>query len=563
MIVDDYAKFMQGHFGQRSKQLVPVEQTERILSAPPHLSGDPQFRAQVESYGPAGYGAAWGDGSKFDKGISATGTGNVYDHPVLLQNARTAYGESLQARGLVRRYADTIIDKGLRYLPQPKADILGITMERAELWADDVAERFDCWFGDKRCTRDEVNNGYQLQRFVEVMNRRDGEYFLRLTYSSRKDLLNPLQISVVDPTQILGYGLTDTYGYNQSRYDGIERDPGGREIAYHVMVLESTGYVTKRIPAVGPRSGRRFMLHGYQPEYPGQGRGISELAHAIQDYSNITDFSQAQILKAISQSQYNFKTVPSKTAHASNPMMENAGVYQDEYRSPAVDPVTGELPHLFYSRLAEVTSSDPGSTAIFGLKAGEDFEAIKNTAPVEQFASFVEAFTMYLSASSSMPIEVQTMKFGRSYTASMGALILFWRVAEIGRAEQASDWLNPVVEAWLSEEIAAGRVSAPGWRDPLLRAAWLNAQWGGAPMPIIDPDKQSRADKNNIELAAHHLDDVARNHNGSDGKLNRAKLKRQLEELAVPPWSNGSAAGSETAMGNDDESDTETEGDSD
>lgn len=558
MIVEDYEKYISDGEAQARKQIRSELQIVPVERSHPPISGDSQFRAQVESYGPTGYGAVWNDGSKFENGITITGSGNLYDHPVLLQNSRTAYSESLAARSLVRRYADTVIDKGLRLLPTPKADILGITPERAKEWSEDVARRFDCWFGDKRCTRNEVNNGYQDQRLIEIMTRRDGEYFIRFSYSLRKDLLNPLQFQIVDPTQILGYGITDTYGFNQTYADGIERDIGGKEVAYHVMVLTKEGYKAQRIPAIGPRSGRRFMLHGYQPEYPGQGRGMSELANKVQEYSNVTDFSTAQIMKAIAQSQFNFKVVPSKDAPASDPLEGNAGIYRNEYSTPTVDPQTGELPHLFYSQLKEYMARVPGTMGLFGLKAGEDFKEIPNTAPVEQFASFVEAFNTYLSASSSMPIEVQTMKFGRSYTASMGALILFWRVAEIGRAEQKSDWLDYVYEAWLSEEIAAGRVSAPGWQDPLLRAAWLNSIWGGAPMPIIDPAKQSKADKDYVELGAHHLDDVARNHNGSDGELNRAKLQTQIPELTPVPWGKGGGGG-----GGNPEDETEIEEETD
>jgi capsid protein len=543
MIVTDYEAWLQEPPKRQGRELrlTPVPSDKRI---PPQLTGDMRFSAQVmDTYG-AGYrGAVLNEGSKFEYGLAGTGSGNVFDIPFLLQNARTAYTESLLARAVVDRYADTVIDVGLKLLPTPKSEILGISPERAEKWADNVAQRFDCWFDSKKCMLNEVDNGYQLQRQVEIYTRRDGEYFIRFHYSGRQDLINPLQLSVVDPTQILGYGAVDTHGFNRTYADGIERDLGGKEVAYHVMVLTEKGYQQRRIPAIGPRSKRRFMLHGYSPLYPGQGRGISALAHALQDFSNITDFSQAQILKAISQSQFNFKTVPSDKAPASNPLETNAG-FNNAYGTTAQTTTSnGEVSRMVYSQLPEVWQSVPGSVGMFGLQAGEDFEAVQNSAPVEQFASFVEAFSTYLTASESMPIEVLLMKFGRSYTASMGALILFWRVAEIGRHEHKRDWLDYVYEAWLSEEIAAGRIRAPGWSDPLMRSAWLSNRWGGAPMPIIDPSKQSKADKDYVEIGAQTLDDVARNYNGSDGRLNRAKLARQVPEITPVPWAKGGGGG--------------------
>jgi hypothetical protein len=45
-----------------------------------------------------------------------------------------------------------------------------------------------------------------------------------------------------------------------------------------------------------------------------------------------------------------------------------------------------------------------------------------------------------------------------------------------------------------------------------------------------------RSDKGWAEMGAHDLDAVARNLNGSDGSMNRAKLDRQYDELEVAPW---------------------------
>jgi capsid protein len=550
MFVDDWEKFAQlrdyqeRKWANPQKRLTPVESGPRV---PPPISGDMQFRAGLTTFGGYPYSSVWQDGSKFETGLSPSGSGNYFDHPVILQNARTAYSESIHARSIVRRYADTVIDTGLKLLPTPKHQILGITPEQAETWADEIAQRFDCWFSSKQCSRDEVDNGYQLQRFVEILTRRDGEYFIRFHYSSRNDLMNPLQLSVVDPTQILGYGITDTYSFNRAYADGIHRDPGGKEIGYKVQVLTQDGYKEVEIPAVGPRSKRRFMLHGYTRDYVDQGRGMSDFAHALQEFSNVTDFSQAQIMKAIAQSQFNFTVVPGKDGPASDAgLTPNAGVFPEEYgglSTPATLNESGEVAHWIRSTLPEFTARQPGATVITGLQSGEKLDSVQNTAPVEQFGAFVESFMTHIAASVSMPIEVLTMKFGRAYTASMGALILFWRVAERARHEQKWDWLDYVYESWLSEEIAAARVSAPGWSDPLMRSAWLSSRWGGAPMPIIDPSKQSKADKDYVELGSQHLDDVARNFNGSDGRLNRAKLSRQLDELPTVPWSKGGGGG--------------------
>ena len=132
------------------------------------------------------------------------------------------------------------------------------------------------------------------------------------------------------------------------------------------------------------------------------------------------------------------------------------------------------------------------------------------------------------------------MKMGSSYSAARSALLMFWRVAQIWRAEMATDLLDPTFEMWLNEEIATGRIMAPGWVNPVKRAAWLNCGWIGAPMPNIDPARTAKADKDYIEMGAQTLDRVSRNLNGSSGKMNRSKLNRELSELSPVPWSKGS-----------------------
>lgn len=528
MIITDYEKFAQEY--QRRWDQAQAGRTTPVISASSGLQA--RYRGSHYNGGQKSYG-----------GLSSSGSSQILDHYVMRQNARAAYHDSTQARSVIERFADTVIDVGLKLEPTPKFKIIGISPEQAEEWAEDHAERFDCWAMDRRCFRDESMNFYQGQRLTEIFAQRDNDYFVRLYYSNRRDLLNPLQLSFIDPNQINGVGYTTTLGF-QAQNDGIERDELGREVAYHVRVLEGGKYVSKRIPAIGARSGRRMMIHGFEPEYAGQGRGYSRIAHAMQEFEKITDFSLSTIQKAINQSSITMYTKPSSEHPASNPLEEITNQYA---AGPAAamygsDPATGDvLPlseYLQYVELPEATITRPGSVGLFNLQSGEDLKAFQDTAPSESFDRFVDSFTSYLSASMSMPIEVLLMKFSENYSASRGALILFWRVAEIRRAERAADFLNPIWEAWLSGEIAAGRSTAPGWGDPRIRAGWLANNWVGAPMPNIDPMKTARADKEYVSMGAQTLDRVSRNLNGSSGKANRMKLTREFGELPPDPWTN-------------------------
>lgn len=495
--------------------------------------------------------ATGGEGSKWIYGLSGSGLSPILDHRTLRQNARSVYHDTPQAKALVDRYADTVIDCGLKLEAIPQSELLGVDPEKAEQWARKVETLFDLWASDKRSYRDETMNFYQAQRLVEIFQQRDNDYFCRFYYSARKDLLNPLQISFVDPNQIGGSAFTSTYGFNYND-DGIIRNATGKEIAYKVYVRDQKNeYKEIVVPASGVKSKRIMMIHGFMPEYAGQGRGYSRLSHALQDFENLTDFTSAQIKKAINQSNITMYTKPSKDNDASNPFEGISHQYGARpIPSESAQQVTPESAlsledYVQYVPLPEATVAKPGSVGVFNLTEGEDLQPFKATAPAAEYDRFIDCFVSHLSASFSIPVEVLLMKFNQNYSASRGALILFWRIAQIWQKELKADFLDPVFHMWLAGEIAAGRISAPGWQDPRLRAAWTCSNWIGAPMPNIDPQRTMEADKGYVELGAQDLDRVARNYNGSSGAANRSRLARQFTELPVSPWQGQNKGGNE------------------
>ncbi len=356
-------------------------------------------------------------------------------------------------------------------------------------------------------------------------------------------LQNPLQFSFIDPVQIYSDEFTSTSGYTFAG-DGITRDSRGREQGYKIWIKNGK-YKPVNLPVRG-KSGYPFILHAFAAEYAGQGRGYSRLAHALQEFQNITDFSAAQVKKAINQSNLVMYVKPGQDNPASNP-------YETIQRNIAAGPIQqyGSIPNpapeannvteestqpVSCYRLPEATFETPGSAVVANLEEGEEIKPGPNNAPVESYDKFVDSFTAYLAASLSIPIEVVLMRFNQNYSASRASLILFWRTAKIWQDEMAADVLNPTYEAWLSGEIALGRIQAPGWSDPVMRAAWLHCNWIGAPMPNIDPKRTADADRAYVEMGAQTLDRVARDYNGSDGTANRAKLAREFDELPSSPW---------------------------
>lgn len=497
-------------------------------------------------YSTGQYSGGRGSGAKYSQGLAHSGRSVSISHHEMRLNARNAYHDTLQARAIVERYADVVVDSGIKIAPTPDADLLGISADVAEAWSDRVGRRFDLWMKSKKCHAGETMTGYQAQRLYEIFQQRDNDIFVRLYYQEDANLPSSLQFDFVDPFQLRNDAFTNTAGFNDAGFDdGIKRDQFGKETSYQVWVKASTdkhdhSYNAIEIPAVG-KSGRRHMLHGFSAEYAGQGRGYSRIGHALQELENLTDFSLATIKKAINQANITMFVEPSDEEDAENPFEGITSNLNDQFgvtssSEAAVEHASLDSRSVEFCPIPEADLRAPGSTGVFNLQKGSKIKPFENSAPGDSFDKFVDSFFAYLAASTSMPVEVALMRFSSNYSASRGALILFWRVAWIWRNEMDADFLNPLYEAWLSEEIAAGREVAAGWSDPNLRAAWLSHDLIGSPIPNIDDVKSAKANKMNLENNATDFDRVSSDTNGSNGKSNRAKLARQVSQIVTMPW---------------------------
>ncbi len=506
------------------------------------------------------YGGSTSGGGKWDYGLSASGRTVTLDHYALRQNVRDAMHDSLEARSTVERFTDTIVDIGLVPEVSPDHTILNMDPETAEEWGNNVERRFKLYAKDKKQHRAGHLTFFQAQRLYQWFQQRDNDILTRLYYSNKRTLQNPLQFSFIDPNQIRGSAWTSSYtqyGYD----DGITRNPDGTEKAYKVWLTDPNklgAYKDVTIPKVGVKSGRLMMLHGFNPEYAGQGRGFPRLAHALQEFENITDFKMSILKKAINQSNL-VLSVENQQQDPGNPF---EGIQQEisttiNEQTDTSTEIINNLASFEACRIPESALDTPGSVAVVGNEQGDNLKLLDTKAPADNFKEFISVYSESIAASLGIAQEVVLMKFSNNYSASRATLLLFWRVVEYWREEMAADFLNPIFESWLSEEIAAGRISAPGWSDPILRAAWLNIKWIGAPLPSIDPKKEADARKLNLEMSLTTLDRETRALNGSDAKTNIEKNKKLFPEMPIPPWAAQPEIETESDEPKEDEADNE------
>lgn len=452
--------------------------------------------------------------------------------------AKNSYLNQPMFKGIISRQADTIVDRGLVLESVPDAVTLGLTDDEVMEWKSNVERSFHRWALDKKSSRTGTMNFYQLQRLAFTGQFRDGEYFARFFYSNRSDLQNPLQLHLVSPDMINGYAITSTRGFNYPDGNGIEYNAQGEEIGYNIFQYNGGDYKNVRVPAIGPKSKRKMMIHGFRPEFEDQTRGYSELYQALQWVQKITDLSDAQLQKEIINASIAMYVKPSENQKASNPFGDlptDDGVGFNNFdnintEADAENSTSTTSDELSCTDKSDTLFTRPG-VSVFNLNEGEDLKSFEFNRKNTEFQTFVDLLMEYLSSASGMPLEVLKMKFGQNYSASRAALKLYWRVAEQWRMELATDFLNPVFESWLSGEIAAGRITAPGWSDPRMKAAWLQCNWIGPPEPDIDPSKQADAIQKYLDMGLSNRERESRKLNGTSFVNNAKRLKKENQQV--------------------------------
>jgi lambda family phage portal protein len=264
---------------------------------------------------------------------------------------------------------------------------------------------------------------------------------------------------------------------------GIETGDYGEPIAYHIAKYHPYSLFNLslnewiRVPAFGSETGRRNVLHLLDMERPGQRRGVSMLSPVIEALKQLGRYTEAELMAAVVSGLF------------------TAAITTDGDSSDEIG--EDSLPGIVTGTSEEADTRNDiklGNGTMIELAPGEKIESINPGRPNAAFDPFVLAILRQIGAALEIPMELLIKHFTASYSASRAALLEAWKFFRRQRAWLASDFCQPIYEEWLSEAVARGRISAPGFfNDPAVRAAYCGAEWNGPSPGQIDPLKEVNA----------------------------------------------------------------------
>ena len=356
-----------------------------------------------------------------------------------------------------------------------------------------------CHTGGKLCFAD-------LERLVIRACAESGEVFIRLVRQSFGGSTIPLAMEVIEADQ-LDDGLNGRSQQGNEIRMGVEVDGWGRPIAYHFLAYHPGDYQFsnqqistqrhKRIPA-------EEVIHLYRSERPGQTRGVTWFASAIQRLHHLAGYEQAEVVRA----------------RASSALM--GFITSPEGELIGDDVMDGE----------RVSNFEPGVFKY--LNPGEEITVPSLDAPDGQFEPFLRAMLRAMAAGIGCSYETISRDFSQTnYSSSRLSLIEdrdHWRILQSWLIE---NFHRRVFSEWLDLAVLSNALALPGYEQQPERfkaARWMPRGWAW-----VDPAKEVAAYKEAVRCGFKTLADVVAEQGGDLDELLLARQSElaKLDEMGI------------------------------
>lgn len=476
------------------------------------LQRAPAIQANVGSYASAGYSERL---MHWQPGVRDADSDAVRDLRELRARSRDLVRNSPIAGGAQETQVTHIVGSGLSMQSRVMVDVLGLSPEAAARWQADVERRFGLWADSELCDASREQTFYELQDLALRTQLESGDAFAALVQVSDApgDWPYSLAVQIIEADRVSNPGgKVDTPQLTA----GIERNAAGAAIAAHVCnrhpgsFTSLAGATWSRVEFRGRQSGRRNLLHLKRKLRPGQSRGIPALAPIIATLKQMARYSDAEIDAAVNAA-----------AQAVFVRMD-PNAFTELFDEDAQDTI-----------VQKGMGWDGGLRAgrAVNLLPGESVESPELGRPNPNFDPFMTAFMRFVGIGLNIPAEVLSKHFQSSYSAARAALLDAWRTFNIRRKWLASRFCQPIFEEWLADEVAAGRIAAPGFfADPMVRAAWCAATWSGDGPGALDPLKEAKAMRERLDIGVTTLAEETVAHDGGDWETKHRQRSREVAD---------------------------------
>lgn len=404
------------------------------------------------------------------------------DLPSLRARSRDQMRNAPIAVGALNTATSHVIGTGLSYTPAIDGAFLGLTDDEVKIWQDDVKRRYDAWAMSQDCDLSRTLNLYGLQELAFRSMMESGDTFVATPRIARAGRAARLALQLLEADRVCN---PDGKPNSAEIVDGVKLSATtGEALSYFVAKNHPGDYIGpnswQEVPARGEKTGRRNMLHLFKPLRPEQRRGIPWIATVIEPLKMLGQFTQAELRAAVTSAIFSvFVKMDAKAFD---------DLFDEDAKGAIIEKGTSWSGEIEDGKAVQ-------------LLPGEEIQSPTPGRPSPQFDPFVSAILRQIGIALELPFEVLIMSFQSSYSAARASLLMAWKFFRNRRDLMITMFCQPVLELWLADEVAEGRISAPGFFvDDVYRAAWCAAIWTGDAPGSIDPDKEVSAATKRVAL---------------------------------------------------------------
>lgn len=425
------------------------------------------------------------------------------DQRTVIARARHAAMNMPLATAAVERPITFTVGTGLMAIPDLDAARLGISEEQALELSSQIAADYDNYMASKDADAERTATGYALQEIILRGVLESGDVLVvRCMPEDQIGRRHETAWKLYEADRIVSPAnhtegeriVAGKPGAGNICAGGVEVDDYGAPIAYHVLKKASetaggslragrTGDDTVRFAAWGEKSGLPTAFLVMAKRRPEQFRGASILAPVLEALQQVSTLTEAELFAAILQ-----------------------GMLAVTYKSPGAMPlpepdyevadpiVTGGLDRGLDDASRPLANYRLEAGTVLEIDAEDEVDVKTPGRPNPAFDPFFTAIAKQIAAAIEVPYEVLMLSFTASYSASRGAIEVFYLTVFKRR-----EWLASMSEAiryraWLYEQVAKGVYRMAGFlQNGLRRELWSNVRFRGDGKISLDPTREAKA----------------------------------------------------------------------
>jgi capsid protein len=428
----------------------------------------------------------------------------VPDYYTLSVRSWQAYTYAPLAKTVISKWADWIIDGGLRLKTNPAKIVLkseGIEMskDQSEAFNDTVESRWDIFANSKTSSFNGEETFNEMTKTIYINAKIGGDILVILRVVNGN-----LKVQYIDGQMIQSPFGNQAVENGNIISNGVELTPTGSVVAYYVRKPDGLSF--DRVLAYSPSTKLRvaFLVKGtkWRINYH---RGMPVISTVLESIAKVDRYHEATVGSAEEVANIAYQVVHTNFSDGSSPLQQQlakaAGFGDDANKFPA--DTAGEL---FANKIAVTTKK-----SAYNNPKGAEIKTINQGNNVSGFENFYKTNADIICACVGIPPNVAMSIYNDSFSASRAATKDWDHTMDIERTDLTNQFYGPIYKMWLFLQIAQNKVIADGYLKAFsegnifVTESYEKMRFTGSHFPHIDPLKEAKAEREKLGALGKNL----------------------------------------------------------